>query len=432
MKKNSAFALLPFLVFVILYFGGSVYAGDFYALPAPLIFLAAVIIALLQFPKDSFEKKLNAFAQGAGDPNIMIMIIIFLLAGIFGEISRGMGAVESAVNFGLQYIAPRFMPAALFAIAAFISLSLGTSVGTIAVLAPFALGIEQSAPGHLGILLGAVVGGSMFGDNLSFISDTTIAATRTQGIGMREKFRTNIKIVWIPALLSVLAFIFLSTDLSGVSGGVRGSYTLPKILPYLVVFVLALLGLNVIWTLLTGIISSLVIGFFYQDFSALEALQMMGKGMSSMFEISIICLLIGGMVGIIRHNGGISYILAHLKRRTNSAKSAQLTVAALTAAVNACTANNTIAIIIVGPIAKEMSDATGAKPRSMASIMDTISCFVQGVLPYGAQILTALSIVSFSVSPWEVIQYLFYPFLIGVFIMGYILLQKGNPMAKER
>lgn len=418
-KTGSFYALLPLIFFITVYLGSSVLAADFYSAPVLVIFMLALITAFIQFRKIPFDTKLEAFARGAGDLNIMIMIIIFLLAGAFGETSRQAGAVDAAVNMALQFIPSNMIFAALFVVASFISLSLGTSVGTIAVLAPVALGISSQLPGSTAIVLSAVVGGSMFGDNLSFISDTTIAATRTQGIGMREKFRTNIKIVWLPAIITVLIYICLNSWFPDATTPVH-KFSFLKVLPYLLVFILSLSGINVIWTLAAGIAASLGIGFYFADFNLTSAMQHLGKGMSSMFELSLVCILIGGIVGIIRQNGGIDYLLNHLTRRIKSARAAEYSIAFLTALVNLCIANNTITIIIVGPIAKEISDTNDIEPSRTASILDTVSCFMQGLIPYGAQVLTAVSIASFAVSPVEILKYLYYPLLIGVFTFVFI------------
>lgn len=412
-KTGSFYALVPLIFFIIVYLGSSVLAADFYSVPVLVIFMLALFIAFLQFRKVPFDTKLDAFARGAGDVNIMIMIIIFLLAGAFGEISRQAGAVDAAVNMALQFIPSNMIFAALFVVASFISLSLGTSVGTIAVLAPVALGISSQLPGSTAIALSAVVGGSMFGDNLSFISDTTIAATRTQGIGMREKFRTNIKIVWLPAIITALIYIYLNSWFPEARTSVQ-NFNFWKVIPYLLVFILSLSGINVIWTLMAGIAVSLGMGFYFADFNVTGAIQHLGKGMSSMFELSLVCILIGGIVGIIKQNGGIDYLLYHITRRIKSTRGAEYSIAALTALVNLCIANNTITIIIVGPVAKEISDTNDIEPSRTASILDTVSCFMQGLIPYGAQVLTAVSIASFAVSPVDILKYLYYPLLIGL------------------
>lgn len=421
MSKGKFSALLPLIFFVAAYFSVSLYFNDFYKVPVLVVFLLSLIIAFIQYPKVKFDTKLYHFSKGAGDENILLMILIFLLAGAFGQVSEDMGAISSTIHLALEYLSPRMIVAGLFLIACFISTSLGTSVGTIAALSPIALGLNENIPGSLPLTLSAVVGGAMFGDNLSFISDTTIAATRTQGVGMKEKFKTNFKIVF-PAAVITFFIYFFTTSYRGpmsVDGQVL-NYDLLKILPYIVVFVIALMGVNVIWTLITGILLSLFIGYYYHSFSVLESIQSVNTGLSGMFELSIICLVIGGVVGIIRSNGGIDFLLYQVIKRIKTPRQAELGISFLTGIVNLCIANNTLAIIIVGPIAKEIASKHNVNPSRTASLMDTVSCFVQGLIPYGAQILTALTLSSFLVSPMEIIIHLYYPFLTGIFTLVFI------------
>src|SRR5690606_17746868 len=428
MNKGKFSALIPLLFFVVVYLASSIYLDDFYSVPVLVVFLLALMVAFLQFPKVAFKRKLKAFSEGAGNDNILIMILIFLLAGAFGQISRDMGAISSIVNFSLHYVSPQIIIAGLFLISAFISISLGTSVGTIAALSPIAVGLSENVPDSLAIALAAIIGGAMFGDNLSFISDTTIAATRTQGIDMKEKFKANIRIVAIPMLISFVIYLFFNLGLSDAALQTNGGYELVKIIPYLVVFVIAIMGVNVIASLAVGILVSLIIGGYFGEFTWIEALQSINQGLAGMYELSLICLIIGGIVGIIRMNGGIDYLLYQVLRRVNSTKKAELGIAALTGLVNFSIANNTITIIIVGPIAREIAEKHGVKLTRSASIMDTMSCFVQGIIPYGAQMLAAMAIASFVVSPLEILQYLYYPLLTGFFTLIFIFFGKKQPM----
>jgi Na+/H+ antiporter NhaC len=422
-KKGKISALLPLLFFVVVYLTSSIYLNDFYSIPVLVVFLLSLMVAFVQFPKIKFKNKLAAFTEGAGNENILIMILIFLLAGAFGQISSDMGAISSIVNFSLEYVSPQIIIAGLFLISAFVSLSLGTSVGTIAALSPIAAGLSENVPDSLAVALAAVIGGAMFGDNLSFISDTTIAATRTQGIGMKEKFKVNIKIVAIPMLATFIIYLFFNLGLSPTIQ-VNGEYELVKIIPYLMVFVIAIMGVNVIATLTIGIFLSLAIGGYFQQFSWVEAVGSINEGLAGMYELSLICLIIGGIVGIIRMNGGIDYLLYQVLKRVDSAKKAELGIAFLTGLVNLSIANNTITIIIVGPIAKEIALKHHVQLDRSASIMDTTSCFIQGVIPYGAQMLAAMAIASFAVSPLEIMQYLYYPLLTGVFTLIFIFYGK--------
>jgi len=433
MNKGSFWALLPLILFVIIYFAGSYLLGDFYALPVLVVFIISLFIAFVQFPKKNFNEKLASFAKGAGNENILIMVLIFLLAGAFGELSKNIGAISSTINFALTYISPQFVVAGLFLVSCFISTSLGTSVGTIVALSPIAVGLEENISGIMPIALAAVIGGSMFGDNLSFISDTTIAATRTQNVAMKEKFKVNFKMVLPVAILVLLIYAFQGYQMLKNAQDLNiGDFELIKILPYIIVFVLALSGLNVIWTLGIGIICSAIIGLSTGSIDFLSALKSINDGFAGMFELSILCLIIGGVVGIIRMNGGIDYLVNAVTKRINSKKRAELSIAFLVSLVNLAIANNTITIIIVGPIAKDISDKNGLNGSRVASILDTISCFIQGLVPYGAQILAALATANVILSeqkrallsPVDVMQYLYYPVLMGIVAFLFILFRK--------
>lgn len=435
---TRVWALLPLVSFVVIYFSASLYLGDFYAVPVLVVFLLSLFIAFIQYPKKAFADKLKHFSVGSGDENILVMILIFLMAGAFGSLSNSIGAISSTVNFALTYISPSFIVSGIFLISCFISISLGTSVGTIVALAPIAVGFEDHISGVLPIALAAVVGGAMFGDNLSFISDTTIAATRTQDVGMRDKFRVNFAIVFPVAILVSVIYYFLGIQFEQRMNMLSvQDYELVKVVPYLVVFVLALSGVQVIWTLGIGVLVALLIGLSTTDMTILESISSINAGLASMFELSILCLIIGGVVGVIRFNGGIDYLLDTILRKIKSRKGAELWIAALTAVVNLALANNTITIVIVGPIAKEISNKFSLDSKRVASILDTISCFVQGIIPYGAQILAALAAAAVVFegqpgkipSPFELIQYLYYPFLTGLATLLFIFISKRKASA---
>lgn len=423
-NKGKLSALFPLLFFVVVYLASSIYLDDFYSVPVLVVFLLALMVAFVQFPKVPFKQKLAAFSQGAGNDNILIMILIFLLAGAFGQISRDMGAISSIVNFSLHHVSPQIIIAGLFLISAFISISLGTSVGTIAALSPIAVGLSENVPDSLPIALAAVIGGAMFGDNLSFISDTTIAASRTQGIPMSDKFKANIRIVALPMLITFIIYLFFNLGLSSSDLAAVGDYDLVKFIPYLVVFFIAILGVNVIISLAVGIALSLFIGGYFGEFNWIEALQSINQGLAGMYELSLICLVIGGIVGIIRMNGGIDYLLYQVLKRVDSSRKAETGIALLTGLVNLSIANNTITIIIVGPLAKEIAIKHQVPLKRSASIMDTISCCIQGIIPYGAQMLAAMAIAGFAVSPLEILQYLYYPLLTGLFTLIFIFFGK--------
>lgn len=416
--RNKFWALLPLIIFIIVYFSASLVLGDFYAVSPLIIFVAVTLFAFLQFPEIKFNQKLKAFSEGAGNETILLMILIFLLAGAFSQLGSTIGAVQSIVNITLTYLPINFIVPGFFLMACFISIAIGTSVGTIATLTPIAVEIEKVIPGSLALLLGAVIGGSMFGDNLSFISDTTIAATRTQNVSMKAKFEANFKLVLPAAIITTILFYFLSLDLKVVEFSPQDlKFDLIGIIPYIFVFGLSIFGLNVLWSLLIGILSFLILSLFYFDFSFLTNMKAINDGFISMFELSILCLVIGGLVGIIRLHGGIDYIIQKITDRIKTKRQAEFGIASLTSFVDAALANNTIAILIVGNLAKEISDQHQLEPKRVASILDTMSCFMQGVIPYGAQILVAIAAaktVGFDVTPLAIIGNLYYPFLIGV------------------
>lgn len=421
MQKSNPFALLPLAVFLLLYLGCSWYLGDFYSLPVFLIFMLALGVAFIQYPKIPLSNKIHAFAKGAGDDTLLSMILIFLLAGAFGAISKEIGAVDSVVKIALNFIPGSFLIAGFFIIASIISISMGTSVGTIAVITPLAIGMQSYIGEAFPMLLAAIIGGAMLGDNLSFISDTTIAATRTQGISMKEKFVVNVRIVTLPACVTLILYFFHPVHVSDFSLVAFDSMDFIKITPYLVVFIFAILGVNVLISLGIAILLALTIGWSMKIMGGLQALEVLQNGLASMFELSMLCIIIAGTVGIIRENGGIQYLLSMISNRIQSSKQAEIGIAVVTGLVNACVANNTIAILIVGPMAKEISKTNNVLPKRTASIMDTISCFVQGCLPYGAQILTVLSLIGYNLSAFEIIQFLYYPFLIGLGTLLFIL-----------
>ncbi len=424
LKRGNFLALTPLIVFLMVYLVTSLILNDFYKMPILVAFLFSAMIGFLLYPSKTFHDKIEEFSKGAGDSGIMLMILIFLLAGAFAELGKSIGAVESTVNFALSYISPSLLIGGLFLTACFISLSLGTSVGTVVALAPIAVGINESVPGTLGISLGAVVGGSMFGDNLSMISDTTIAATRTQGVEMLDKFKVNFWIALPPAIITFLIYAFAGSLPDSAGFADERTYSLIKILPYIFILITALMGLHVIWVLVLGIIFTFIVGLATGSIDFWQSLSAMNNGMAGMFELSLTCMVIGGIVGLIRLYGGIDFILFHVSRWIKTPRGGELGIATLTAFVNAAIANNTITILIVGPLAKNIVDKNEIDPRRSASILDTISCFVQGFLPYGAQMLAALAAAAYIISPIDVLRNLYYPYLLGISTLLFILFRK--------
>ncbi|KYD19459.1 Na+/H+ antiporter NhaC family protein [Saccharococcus caldoxylosilyticus] len=410
LKKGNLFALFPFVVFLVLFIGAGIAMGDFYKFPVIVAILIAASISLMMNPKESLTKKVEVFTKGAGNADVMLMVIIFLLAGAFSEVTKKMGAVESTVNLALSVIPQNLLIVGLFIIGCFISISLGTSMGTIVALAPIGVGISEQTDISLALSMAAVIGGAMFGDNLSFISDTTIAAVRTQNTKMKDKFKVNFFIVLPAAIITIVLFwIFSAGEQAEMT---NQSFNWIKILPYLGVLVTALMGVNVLVVLAGGILLTGIIGLLDGSYNAMGLIQAIGDGVAGMQELSLLAILISGMVEVIKHNGGIDYLLQLVTRNVKSKKGAQFGIAGLVSLTNLSTANNTISILIAGPLAKNIADQYDIDPRKSASILDIFSCCFQGLIPYGAQMLLAAGVAS--ISPLSILQYSFYPILIGV------------------
>lgn len=426
-NKGNAWALIPMMVFLVAYLITSIVVKDFYKMPITVAFLLSTIVAIAMNPKESINKKLQIFCEGAGNTNIILMILIFILAGAFGQVAKDMGAVDSTVNLGLSVLPSYILIAGLFIIGCFISLSIGTSTGTIVALVPVAIGIAEKINIPLGLAIGAVISGAMFGDNLSMISDTTIAAAKTQGCEMKDKFKMNILIVLPAALITAIIFILINRG-NNISLGNSYTYNLLKVMPYLVVLISALLGVNVITVLTGGTVLAGIVGIATGAFDIWGMVGSINTGIAGMSELIIVVLLVGGMFEIIRYNGGIDFLMHSITRRIKSKKGAEFGIAALVGVVDICTANNTIAIVLVGPIAKDISDRFGIDPRRSASILDTFSCFFQGIIPYGAQLLIAAGLAN--VSPLSIMKYLYYPYLMGISAILAIIF--GIPKIKDK
>lgn len=417
-KKGSFLALIPLIIFMIVYLGASIFLRDFYAMSVLVPGLIAAIIAIFMNRKRGFENNLNIFCKGAGHSDIILMVFIFILAGVFAQIAKAMGAVESTVNLGLTILPSNILIAGMFLISSFIAISLGTSMGTIASIAPIAIGISEKTGIVLPLILGAVVGGAMFGDNLSMISDTTIAATKTQGCKMRDKFKTNFKVVLPAAIIVIILYVFLGNGANSSIGEYQ--YNLIKVIPYLGILIAALLGTNVILVLTGGIILATAIGIFTDSLTINLLLESISTGIGGMSELIIISLIIGGTVQVIKENGGIDFILNLITKKIRSKKGAELGIGALVSLVDICTANNTIAIVTVGPIAKNISDKYNLESKKVAGILDMFSCAIQGIIPYGAQLLSASSIAT--ISPFAIMKYLYYPYLMGISALLFIII----------
>ena len=412
-------ALSPILVFMIVYLVGSILAGDFYKVPLTVAFLAASAYAVCITPKLKLKQRIAIFSRGAGDENLMLMVWIFIFAGAFAKAAGAMGAIDATVDLTLRMLPDGMLLPGLFIAACFISLSIGTSVGTVVALTPVAVGIAEQTGSSLPLIVAIVVGGSFFGDNLSFISDTTIVATQTQGVRMSDKFKANIYLA-APAALVVLAlYVFLGQGVVAPSNVEWPAWY--KVLPYVAVLVLAIEGLNVLVVLLIGILLAGVIGMVCGSFDLMGWMGAMGEGIIGMSELIIVTLLAGGMLALIRHNGGIEYLITILTRRINGKRGAKFTIALLVVLADLCTANNTIALITVGPVARDIADRYGVDRRMSASLLDTFSCFTQGLIPYGAQLLMAAGWAA--ISPFDIIGYLYYPIALGIIAVLGILLR---------
>ena len=410
-KKGRAIALLPIGVFLIIFLGAGIVFKDFYAMPAIVAFLIALFVAFLQNKELSFNKKIEVIAKGVGEENIITMSLIFLCAGGFSGAVTAAGGVDSTVNLGLSLIPAHFAVAGLFLIGCFISVSMGTSMGTIAALAPIAVGISEKTGFALSICIGAVVCGAMFGDNLSMISDTTIAAVKPQGCEMKDKFKANFFIVLPAAIITVLIFWFVTRNMN-FHLEENLSYSLWEVLPYMVVLLGALIGINVFVVLISGIVISLIVGVSMGHIALSEMFQVVGNGVTSMYDITVISIIVACIVSLVKEHGGIQFILNLIKSKINGRRGAEFGIALLALFVDACTANNTVAIVMTGPIAKEISEEFDVDPRRSASLLDMFTSVGQGIIPYGAQLLSAATLTG--LTPLQIIPNLYYPLLMGV------------------
>ena len=410
-NKPNGMALMPLLVFLCLYLVTSIIVNDFYKVPITVAFLVASVYAVATTKGLSLNDRIIQYSSGAANKNIMMMIWIFVLAGAFAQSAKAMGAIDATVNLTLHLLPDSLLLAGVFLASCFISLSIGTSVGTIVALVPVAVGIASKTDVGIPFMTALVIGGAFFGDNLSFISDTTIAATRTQGCQMRDKFKMNMLIALPAAIIVFVYYIFYGSNVEILAPGSNIEWA--KVIPYIIVLVTAVAGVNVMLVLLLGLISTGVIGMAYGAFDFFGWFGAMGEGITGMGELIIITLMAGGMLELIRFNGGVDYILHKLTKKVSGKRGAEFSIAALVSLANVCTANNTIAIITVGPLASEIADEYRIDKRRSASILDIFSCVVQGIIPYGAQMLIAAELAR--VSPLNIIGYLYYPMVLCIF-----------------
>lgn len=420
-KKGSLLGLLPIGVFLVIFLGSGIITGDFYAMPAIVAFLIALAFAFMQNNKLKFNEKIAVIAKGVGDENIITMSLIFLCAGAFSGAVKAAGGVESTVNLGLSILPSGIAVVGLFIIGCFISVSMGTSMGTIAALAPIAVGISEKTGFAMPICIGAVVCGAMFGDNLSMISDTTIAAVKTQGCEMKDKFKENFFIVLPAAILTIVIFFVITLN-GNYEVTEELSYNVLKVVPYVLVLVGALIGINVFIVLISGTIISLIVGVATSSIALNQMFVVVGEGVTGMYDITVISIVVACIVSLVKENGGIQFVLNLIHKNIKSEKGAELGIAGLSLVVDACTANNTVAIVMAGPIAKEISDEFGVNPKRSASLLDIFSSVGQGLIPYGAQLLSAATLTG--LTPFDIMPYLYYPILMAVSAIMFVLLRK--------
>ena len=417
--KKGLIALSPLLVFIVFYLVTSIIAGDFYKIPITVAFMVSSIYAIIVSGGKPIMQRVDTYSRGAATVQMMLMIWIFVLAGAFAHSAKSMGSIDATVNLTLNLLPPQMILAGMFLAACFISLSVGTSVGTIAALTPIAAGVAGETGTDLAFMTAIIVGGSFFGDNLSFISDTTIMATQTQGCRLSDKFRVNVFIVAPAAIIILIVYLLMG---SGVHAPTQlQSVEWIKVVPYMIVLVTAVLGMNVMAVLTVGIILTGIIGLLTGSFDIYGWFGAMGTGILSMGELIIVTMMAGGMLELIKKQGGIDFIIRQMTKHVNSKRGAELSIAALVSFVDVCTANNTVAILTVGGIAKQIGDRFGVDNKKCASILDTFSCTIQGIIPYGAQLLIASGLAA--INPVSILPYLYYPFVLGIVALLSILLR---------
>lgn len=433
-KKPNAKALLPILVFLLIYLGNGIYFEyikpiegqmGFYIMSVVVAFVIALVVALLQNRKLSFEEKINICAKGIGDYNITIMLLIFLVAGAFSGIASAAGGASSTANMLLNIIPPQFAMPGLFIIACLISMAMGTSVGTITVIVPIAVNVAMATGLNMSMCVATVVGGAMFGDNLSFVSDTTIAATNTQGVEMKDKFRTNFKVALPAAILTLIILIFISLGKDSVSLE-HYDFNIWQAIPYFIVLIAAIIGINVFTVLCSGTVLFFIVGLATDSLSVHSAFMAMGDGTSGMFETMIVTILVASIGALMRENGGFASILNFIKKYFHGEKGGKFGIGILTMLMDIATANNTVAIVLAAPIASEIRDEYDIDPKETASLLDTFSCIAQGIIPYGAQLLIAAGLTKGAISSLNIIPYLYYQFLLLICVSLSIILKKKS------
>ena len=438
-KKGSGFALLPFAIFIIIYLGAGLYLqakGEemaFYQFPSVTAMFIALIVAFCM-GKESIDEKFSIFAKGAANENVLTMLMIYILAGAFSTVAKTMGGVDATVNLGLSIIPVQLLTAGVFVISAFLGTATGTSVGTVTALVPIAVGLASESGLSVPLMLGACVGGGMFGDNLSMISDTTIAATKTQGVELKDKFRVNFYIA-LPAAIITLVILLMAGRPETVAVMDERTFEIIKVLPYVLVLVLAIIGINVFLTLTIGILSAGVIGMACGNLTIFTYAQAIWNGFTGMSEVFFLALFCGGISELIAHNGGIVWLIEKLRSMMKGEKSAQVGMSVLVSLADCATANNTVAIILCGNVAKDVSREYKVDPRQMASLLDVFSCVFQGIIPYGAQLLMAASLTAatynISISPVQIVPNMWYCWILAIFGLLAVFTGYANRVARK-
>ena len=424
-KEPTIVAIIPLLAFVAVFLGGGIYFNDFYSLPTPLIAFAGVVVAILVY-KSTFDEKINLFFKGAGERNVLTMCVIMLLAGAFASVAKASGSVDSIVNLGMHYISPHYFPVGIFIIASFLSFSTGTSVGTITTLAPIVIHLAEQSESNVSLVGACLLAGAMFGDNLSLISDTTITATQTMGCGMDEKMKANAKIALPAAVLTIIILLFIGNSSAQeiTSRTTVAEFNLVLILPYILVVVLSIFGVNVFVSLLSGIVFSGILGMSYGKFSFLQFTNYTYDGFANMSGIFLLFFFTGGLAALVEYFGGIQFLMNLIRRHIKTSRTAFLGIGALVASANLCVANNTISILIVSKVCKKIANQFRISGRDAASVLDIFSCYVQGLIPYGAQVIALIELSKNTISYPEMVAYAVYLHLLFISTLIYIFIRK--------
>lgn len=430
--NGSVLSILPLLLFVIVFLGAGIYNNDFYALPSPIAALIGIVSAFVLL-KGKVNEKIDTFLKGCGDGKILTMCIIYLLAGAFATVSKATGSVETIVNLGLNYISPEYFPVGIFVIASFLSFASGTSVGSIVTLGPIVIDLAEKSGSPLGLIGAALLSGAIFGDNLSVISDTTIAATQSMGCDMKDKFKANFKLALPAAIIAIIILVVIGFNQETTEVVMeQKDFNFVLILPYLLVIALSIVGLNVFVVLFSGLLFAGILGMAFGTFGLMEFAKNTYEGFMSMTEIFLLSLLTGGLAALVEKAGGINFLLRNISRIINSKKTALLGIGGLVSVANFCVANNTIAILISGKVSKEISDNYELKPQESASVLDIFACYVQGIIPYGAQILLLISLSNFKMSYTDLVLNSFYLHLLLVITLGSIIFKSSKNLTLNK